>query len=267
MATQVAEGQLFRSRDAVVGGVCAGIAEHFELDPIVVRILFVLGSIVTFGVAAICYLVLWARLPIKPQVDFPYDVKPESAESNTFGSVDCETGRASGERNAAGATGASMLARLAVAVGLMLLFLGVSMNLSPMMMGTEWWQFWPLALLIIGLCIIIIPVPMPFETAWHAFGVVVTTLAATMLPISLGIMSWDTLPIAFSHGWFIVVIAAALFAFGLYRKSKALVIIAAFVFVMFCLYALLLCSLPGAMNILTLHLPDGSLVKVSLIDS
>ncbi len=31
--------QLYRSRNALVGGVCAGIAERFDVDPLVVRIL------------------------------------------------------------------------------------------------------------------------------------------------------------------------------------------------------------------------------------
>ena len=34
--------QLYRSRNALVGGVCAGIAERFDVDPLVVRILFLI---------------------------------------------------------------------------------------------------------------------------------------------------------------------------------------------------------------------------------
>ena len=63
VAQQVAERQLYRSRDAHLAGVCAGIAEYCDFDPIVIRILAVLLTLSTFGLAAIVYLILWAYLP------------------------------------------------------------------------------------------------------------------------------------------------------------------------------------------------------------
>src|SRR5438093_10183110 len=53
--------RLYRSnRDVMLGGVAAGLAEYFNLDPTIVRLLFVLLALVT-GIFPIplVYLVLW----------------------------------------------------------------------------------------------------------------------------------------------------------------------------------------------------------------
>ena len=43
----------------ILGGVCAGLGNYFNIDPVIVRIIFV----VTFGVAFVPYLILWAAVP------------------------------------------------------------------------------------------------------------------------------------------------------------------------------------------------------------
>ncbi len=52
--------RLFRDENnKLLGGVCAGIANYFGIDKIIVRILFVLG----FGITFIPYLILWVAVP------------------------------------------------------------------------------------------------------------------------------------------------------------------------------------------------------------
>lgn len=51
-----------RSINGWIGGVCEGLAESFELNPNLVRVLWVL-SIFIFGTGFVAYLVLWATLP------------------------------------------------------------------------------------------------------------------------------------------------------------------------------------------------------------
>ena len=55
--------KLFRDENSkVLGGVCAGVANYFGIDPLIVRILFVIFSF-GFGFGFITYLVLWIALP------------------------------------------------------------------------------------------------------------------------------------------------------------------------------------------------------------
>jgi phage shock protein PspC (stress-responsive transcriptional regulator) len=57
---------LRRSRtNRMLGGVCGGIAEWVDWDPTLVRILYVVGSIVSVAFPGIIvYLVLWIIMPL-----------------------------------------------------------------------------------------------------------------------------------------------------------------------------------------------------------
>ena len=58
--------RLYRSStDNVLGGICGGIADYFNADPVLVRIIFVVLLIVSFGTAAIAYLIAWVIIPKK----------------------------------------------------------------------------------------------------------------------------------------------------------------------------------------------------------
>ena len=42
-----------------VGGVCSGIAEYFDIDPLFIRLGFVIAGLASLGTAAIVYAVIW----------------------------------------------------------------------------------------------------------------------------------------------------------------------------------------------------------------
>jgi phage shock protein C len=52
-------GVLRRGSERIIGGVCSGLAAYFRVDPLVVRILFVILSIPPVGVGILLYLALW----------------------------------------------------------------------------------------------------------------------------------------------------------------------------------------------------------------
>ncbi len=55
----------YRSRnDRMIGGVAGGIAEYFEIDPVIVRIIFVLALF--FGAGILAYILLWIIIPEAP---------------------------------------------------------------------------------------------------------------------------------------------------------------------------------------------------------
>jgi len=53
------------SRDKKIGGVCAGLADYFDLDPTLVRIVWLL-AIFFAGTGFLIYLILWIALPLAP---------------------------------------------------------------------------------------------------------------------------------------------------------------------------------------------------------
>lgn len=57
---------LTRSRDRMLGGVAAGLAEYFEIDPTVVRLGIVLTALLSGGVVLVGYIALWIIMPEPP---------------------------------------------------------------------------------------------------------------------------------------------------------------------------------------------------------
>ena len=61
--------RLYRSQtDRHVAGVCGGLAEYFNIDPTLVRLIFVVLTILS-GPGLILYIVLWIVMPDGPTED------------------------------------------------------------------------------------------------------------------------------------------------------------------------------------------------------
>lgn len=58
--------RLYKSKDKKLCGVCAGIAEFFDIDPTIVRIAWLL-AVLCCGVGAIAYLVMALVMPNKSE--------------------------------------------------------------------------------------------------------------------------------------------------------------------------------------------------------
>ncbi len=59
--------RLYRSRtDRVLTGIAGGMAEYLEVDPTIVRILWVLATIFTGGLVLLLYIVLAFVIPVNP---------------------------------------------------------------------------------------------------------------------------------------------------------------------------------------------------------
>ncbi len=55
---------LTRSKNnKVIGGVCGGLAKRFEIDPTMMRIIYVIASLLTATVGAWLYVLLWLVIP------------------------------------------------------------------------------------------------------------------------------------------------------------------------------------------------------------
>lgn len=65
--------RLMRSRNKMIAGVCAGLAEYFNMDPSVIRIAaagLVLFTHIFFAIPV--YLLMWAIVPEAPTADRRY---------------------------------------------------------------------------------------------------------------------------------------------------------------------------------------------------
>lgn len=60
--------KLYRSdTDRMIAGVCGGLGEYLNIDPTVVRLLFVLAILAGFGSGILLYIILMVIMPLKSQ--------------------------------------------------------------------------------------------------------------------------------------------------------------------------------------------------------
>lgn len=55
--------KLYRSNDRIIGGVCGGLADYFDADPTVIRIIYAVLTVCTAFSGTIVYLILWLIMP------------------------------------------------------------------------------------------------------------------------------------------------------------------------------------------------------------
>lgn len=59
--------RLYRSgKDRILGGVCGGIGEYFQIDPVIIRLLFVILAF-AWGFGILLYIIAWIIIPRNPE--------------------------------------------------------------------------------------------------------------------------------------------------------------------------------------------------------
>ncbi len=58
--------KLYRSKDKKICGVCGGLANYFELDPVLLRLLWVILAFASCSIGLIAYLVCALIIPQEP---------------------------------------------------------------------------------------------------------------------------------------------------------------------------------------------------------
>jgi len=65
------------STDKKLGGVCAGLADYFDMDPTLVRVLWLL-VVLCGGTGILLYVILWIALPLAPAPVYVAPAPPTS---------------------------------------------------------------------------------------------------------------------------------------------------------------------------------------------
>jgi len=91
--------RLMRSRtEVIVAGVCGGLAEYFAIDPVIVRLIFVLVTL-TSGLGLVIYPILWMVMPKAGTAGssaelFPHDAEEWRRRAQQFGAEASQVGQA-----------------------------------------------------------------------------------------------------------------------------------------------------------------------------
>ena len=152
----MASKTLYRSRtDRMIGGVAAGLADYFDIDTTIVRVLFVI-SIFIGGGGIIAYIILWIVVPEKPVIFQASDNGFKNEQTNTEKSstesgteknysvnIDIETAINKAKHNKK------------VFIGVLLVILGGLFLLDNLIPRFDLGDYWPLILIGVGVAIII----------------------------------------------------------------------------------------------------------------
>ena len=131
----------------MLGGVCGGLGEYFDVDANVVRFLFILFGILT-GFAVLVYVALWLILPEREEAARAFDDRVRSAAEEI-----AERARSFGDEVRRAARRPERGA--ALVLGAALILFGVAFllrNLGVVWFG--WFRFdllWPIFPILIGL--------------------------------------------------------------------------------------------------------------------
>ncbi|MBS3999794.1 MAG: PspC domain-containing protein [Desulfobulbaceae bacterium] len=130
--------KLYKSRRSkMIGGVAGGLGDYFDIDPVIIRVLFILTAF-AWGVSVIAYILLWIVLPENPdEVENYYDfVNDPNKDMNMNNFADFDDSKQKKDRR--------------VIAGAFLIILGSIILLDKL---TDWLSFsyvWPLFLVAIG---------------------------------------------------------------------------------------------------------------------
>jgi len=145
--------KLYRSRtDSMIGGVCGGLGQYLGIDPIIVRLFFVLLALGD-GVGVLIYLVLWLIVPRQGQAE------AATLEENICAGAGeiAERARALGDDLREAARSPNPQAGLII--GVALIVLGVVFLLQNLHIAwLRWLDFdllWPGLLIVAGLALLL----------------------------------------------------------------------------------------------------------------
>lgn len=129
------KNKLFRSeKNVVIGGVCGGLGEYFDIDPVILRVIFAVLAIFGGG-GLLLYLLLWIVIPSKTSSK---DYVNENVEE-----IKEQTKKAVKNGNA----------RFILGIGIILLGLSILSENLGFYMFREIWKFWPVILIILGISV------------------------------------------------------------------------------------------------------------------
>ncbi|MDT8324588.1 MAG: PspC domain-containing protein [Bacteroidota bacterium] len=134
------EKRLYRNtHNKMVGGVCSGLADYFNIDPVLVRLLFVILTLHQ-GLGVLAYIILWIVVPAR----FEPAAAAEGAGAATAVPDEMMPGRDTASTPQATAGKGSLYG------GIVLIVIGMLFLLDNFIPGFGFEDFWPLLLIAVG---------------------------------------------------------------------------------------------------------------------
>jgi phage shock protein C len=81
---EIMQERIYRSKnDRIIAGICGGLAKYFDIDPAIVRIIFILLFFFK-GVGFLAYIIMWIVIPTDPH-EMKYSYNPGASKEKSGG--------------------------------------------------------------------------------------------------------------------------------------------------------------------------------------
>lgn len=144
---------LTRSRtDRVIAGVCGGLGQYFGVDPVIIRLIFVVITILG-GAGVLAYIVMWIIVPEDGQKSYAESIKKDIDEKKKDKNGKSETGEKIAQE-----------VREAVSrrkndgpylIGAILIMIGLIFLAQNFFTFINFAKLWPMILVVVGLGILL----------------------------------------------------------------------------------------------------------------
>jgi phage shock protein C len=252
----------------MVAGVCGGIAEYFEIDPTLVRILFVVLVVISAGFALLAYVVAFFAMPKRSSASNGYiDVEPspsaqpaqqatppaqepQPAAAGAAGTMGYAYASPASNASTPGAgyTASNPVASTAwsaeavqegaeqhkhnhvgaVTFGVILIATGLLVLVSNLI-DVSFWRFWPLVIVLCGTVMLFTPGRDGWEIARAGRGIVLITVGLLLQIWMLRIITFGVFVLVFLNLWPVLLVLAGISIIAGARKSGALKLVGSLV--------------------------------------
>ena len=140
--------RLHRSSDErLLFGVAGGQAEFFDVDPVLVRLGWILLTLATLGIAALAYIVL--------AVITPKSMQPESLEEETVNDCSSDISESAADASVSEASSKWYTARNVFGAGLIVIGAIILLQNLGLFGAIRWDIVWPVAVVALGLVVLL----------------------------------------------------------------------------------------------------------------
>lgn len=161
--------RLYRSRrQSVISGVCGGIGEYFNIDPVLIRVLWIVIGISVNGTGILFYIIASIVIPKEPKKikvsadPYSFKEKADNPEDKTSYNVE-EPQKKTDDKNTVG----MVIGLLLIFVGgfiLVMNFFNINLNILFSLINFNYIRlfarlfakyFWPICLILLGLLFLV----------------------------------------------------------------------------------------------------------------
>ena len=147
--------RLYRSiTDKKIGGVCGGLADYFDIDPLLVRLLFIILVIVAGG-GVLLYLILWIITPEQPVFTDQSQSQQKAADPEPRQEAPRDTYESRPKDIPQQMTRTERKHRGSLVGALVLITLGVLFLADEFIPSISFGDLWPVILIVIGVGLLI----------------------------------------------------------------------------------------------------------------